>query len=301
AALASREYPRDRLKGPTTMTAAARSNNPSATAEAAVNPALRLAFTLSGLIVPLAALAAGLGVFLPGLYRDARVLVPVIQGQDLLTLLAMPVMLVVLQAARRGSSRARVVLLGLLCYVLYTYTGASMSYHWNALIFVYMALFALSAAAVAALAVGLDARRVAGAFSMGAPVLPVTAFLWFSAVFLAVPEVAQMVPFFRDGTFPDMMRRIGATSSFVFTLDLAVVTPLLVLSALWLARRAPWGFVLAGAMLVKAATMGLALLSMTLFGVLDGQPVEVFLTVVYALITAGGLGFGAWFFSHCRV
>jgi hypothetical protein len=269
-------------------------------APATTQPALRLAYRLTALVIPLAVIAAAAGLLVPNLYQDPEGLIPVLRGQDLLTLLAMPATLLALQAARRGSSRGIVLLFGLLGYVLYTYTGAAFNYHWNALLYLYMALFSLSAAAVASLAVGLNATRVKGTFGTGTPILPVTAFLWVSAVFLALPEVAQTIPFFTEGKLPTLLVRAGTTSSFVFTLDIAVITPLMVLAAWWLPRGAPWGFVLAGVMLVKSATMGLALLSMTLFDVLNGGALEVFMTVIYAAITAGGLGLGSWFLGKAR-
>ena len=86
----------------------------------------------------------------------------------------------------------------------------------------------------------------------------------------------------------------------MYVLDLGIVVPLALLAAIWLGRCLPWGDVLAGCILIKASTMGLALLSATWFSVRAGLPLEIGLTIVYGAIAIGGLGMTAWFFRPCR-
>jgi peptidoglycan/LPS O-acetylase OafA/YrhL len=85
------------------------------------SPSFRVAQTLTALIIVLAAVASAGGLFIHGLYRDPADFVPVLQGQDLVTLLAMPILAGALLMAKRGSERATMVWIGLLAYVLYTY------------------------------------------------------------------------------------------------------------------------------------------------------------------------------------
>jgi hypothetical protein len=102
---------------------------------------LRVAFALSWLIVALAALAATVGPLLPGVYRETAWVVPQSRGQDLVTLLALAVMVPALPRARRDSARATLVWLGLLGYLAYTCTGAALAYNFNELFPVYVAQF----------------------------------------------------------------------------------------------------------------------------------------------------------------
>jgi uncharacterized membrane-anchored protein len=76
--------------------------------------------------------------------------------------------------------------------------------------------------------------------------------------------------------------------------------PLSLLSAWWLWSDRPWGFVLAGFVLVKAAAMGLALLSMTAFALRASLPVDTGLSVAWAGLAVTGLSMSVWFFQHCR-
>lgn len=259
----------------------------------------RAAWYLSRLIVPLAAVAAGGGLLIPGLYRDSAALVPVLRGQDLVTLLALPAMAVAMAAARRGSGPGLIVWAGVLGYLLYTYLGAAMAYAFNGFILIYIALLALVAFALTSLCAAIDPADLAGRFDAAAPRRAVAGFLGTIAVFLAAAELAQIVPALLAGEVPGAMARYGLSSFFVYALDLGLVVPLSLLAAVWLWRGQPWGHLLAGCMLIKAAVMGAALLAMNWFALRAGQPTDG-LVALWAAIGLGGAGVAAWFLSHCR-
>lgn len=261
---------------------------------------LRVAFALSRLIVVLAALAAAVGLLIPGVYRETAWVVPQNRGQDLVTLLALAVLVPVLVAARRGSPRSTLVWLGLLGYLAYTYTGAAFAYGFNVLFPVYVALFALCGAALIGGLSGIDALAVQRAFDAGTPRRGVIAFLLVMAAVLCALWVSQIVPFYTAGKLPDMVLKANTPTVFVYVLDLGVVVPLALLSAWWLVRGQPWGHVLAGFVLVKAATMGLALLAMTAFALRAGLQVEVVLSAAWVTLAVAGLAMSWWFFRHCR-
>jgi len=137
---------------------------------------------------------------------------------------------------------------------------------------------------------GLDGARVEQAFRGRFPQRTAAAFLVLIAVMLVIPEVAQLVPFLTEGTLPELITRAGAVNSFVYVLDLGVIAPLCVLAAIGLLRRRPWAIVLSGCMLIKAATMGLALISMDLFTWQSQGRIDLAYTAMYSVIAAGGLG-----------
>jgi hypothetical protein len=66
----------------------------------------------SALTLLLAVVATSVGLFVPEFYRDAEVLLPQLYGQDLLTLVAVPVLAGALYYAHQGSLRGYVVWLG---------------------------------------------------------------------------------------------------------------------------------------------------------------------------------------------
>jgi len=216
------------------------------------------------------------------------------------TLFALGVGVVVWRAARRGSPRATLIWQGLLGYLAYTYTGAAFAYGFNVLFLVYVALFSTTIAALIAGLSGIDAPALHAAFDARTPRRGVAAFLLVMALVLCLLWFGQIVPFFTEGRLPPMIEKAGTPTVFVFVLDLGVIVPLAVLSAWWLLGDRPWGYVLAGFVLVKSATMGLALLSMTAFALRAGQEADLALSLAWIALAAAGTTMSFWFFGHCR-
>lgn len=105
-------------------------------------------------------------------------------------------------------------------------------------------------------------------------------------VLTAVLWLAEEVPAVLSGRIPATVADAGLLTNPIHVLDLAIVLPGAVLTGTLLLRRRPWGFVLGAYFLVKFATLGLAIISMSLFMLAEGQPFEVPLSVVFSLWTA---------------
>ena len=262
---------------------------------------LRVAYLLTHIVAALAAVASAAGVFVPGLYRDNEWVIPQNQGTDLVTLsIAVPVLLLAARFAVRDSARAAIVWFGVLGYVWYVYTGASFAYALNNVFLFYVALFALCIAALIALATRLDVGAIWRRFDSRTPVRPVVMYMVFVAIMLCVLWLGQLIPFFMTGELPEPLVQAGGQTMFVYVLDLGVVVPLALLGAAWLLQRKPWGSIVAGFILVKVATMGMALLAMTWFLARSGQPVEMALSVIWVFLAVSGVAMAVWFLRHCH-
>jgi hypothetical protein len=261
------------------------------------NAYLRSAYLATIAIVPLAAIATLGGLLMPGLYSE-RMLAPAMRGQDLLTLLTLPLLVTAMAGAQRGSARATLVWLGLLGYELYTYAGAAFAYRFNRFFLIYVALFALSALALGAGWSGTDTDAFHRRLDDTTPRRSTAAFLAALALLLAISELGQIIPALAAGSVPALLARSDGAGNFVYVLDLGVVAPLAAVAAFGLVRRAPGADLLAGCLLIKAATMGLALLAMIWFSVRAGQPAERALTVAYAAMAVAGMAAGVRFLAH---
>lgn len=252
------------------------------------------------LILPLTALASGVGLFWPEVYRDNAWIVPQNQGQDLITLaVAVPALALTLIGVGRGSARAQAIWLGLLGYICYTYTGATVAFAFNRLFLVYVALFSLSVFGLVSAAASIDVARVARSFGAGVPRRSVSIFLGVIGLLLTVLWLGQTVPPMIQGTVPESVKLAESPTMFVYGLDLGIIVPLAFLAAYWLWRREAWGYLLAGVVLIKAAAMGVALLSMTWFSAQAGLEIHMELVASYLLIAVGGVAMSVWFFRHC--
>lgn len=280
------------------MVGLASSKTPTSKIES-VGSGLRVAERLTIIVMVLTLVASLGGLFMPGLYRDPAAIIPALQGQDLVTLISMPALILTMLAARRGSARAKLIWIGLLGYVLYTYLGAAVGYYLNNFTLLYIAVFSLSLAALILVVGSINIHELGTSFDGGVPRWPVIAFLLLMAVMLGAREVMENISFIRTGITPAGMHLAGGTNYFVYAFDLGLIVPLSVLSAYWLWRRVAWGFVSTGVVLIKAAVMGLALLAMNGFVVAAGGSTDGMLAV-WGFITVGGLGLSVWFLRHCR-
>lgn len=243
----------------------------------------------------LTVVAAGVGLFVDGFYRDAAVLLPQLYGQDLLTLLvAVPAFAGSLYLATRGSLRGYVVWLGVTGYLLYTYASYAFLTAFNELYLAYVALFALALFTMVGGFARLDAAVLKRAIG-DHPVTPYVVFQGLVAVLLALTWLSEVGPAILAGTRPPSIAATDLPVPVIQSLDLGVVVPSFALSAYLLWRRRPVGYAATGVLLVKGTTLGLAVLAMIVFMLLDGQTVPLPQVVLFVVLSLAGLGLVASF------
>lgn len=247
---------------------------------------------LSALILVLAAAAAVTGLTTPSLYRDAASVVPQALGQDAVTLcVAVPLLAIATIAMRRGSLRGRLLWLGALGYMVYAYGTYALWAHWNPLFLVYVALFGLSLYAVALGLVRTDAMGLRAAFVTRPPVRSIALFFFITAFLVSVLWLSEEVLALVRGEVPPSIVQMDSDTNIVHVFDLGVVMPAFVIAAVLLLRDRPWGYVLAGLLLVKAATIGLAVVAMMWFMARAGFEVVVPYAVFFVALTASAVGY----------
>jgi hypothetical protein len=260
---------------------------------------LKTAYILSIIIAILAAVASVGGLFLNGLYRDNLFVTSAWKGNDVVTLLiAIPLLVTALAFSARGSLRAQLIWMGVLDYMLYNYAFYLFGAAFNWFFLIYVALLGLSIFALVFGLVNLDVNRIRQQFRERTPVRWIAGYMLFVAAGLSLVYFAQSLAFIFTGQLPAIVTRTGHPTSVVFALDLTLLVPVLVLGAVWLLRRKPWGYVLAGVSTVKGAAYALVLAASSFWaanaGVPDAAaeiPLWLFLTVIGML--AGMFLFGS--------
>jgi hypothetical protein len=262
----------------TSRSAAARGTQASTTV---AGKPLPLWFTLT-----LAAVLVGsYGLLAEGAYQVSpgvrETLPQTLRGQDLLTLLTVPVLIGAAVRARAGSLRAHVVWLAVLLYVVYSYLMYVVA-PFNDVFLLYVAAIGLASwglfnglvrldMPVAAVSFAALPRRALGGFLLAVGVLFVS--LWLGQILPAIPGG---VP---EGLF------VYDIPSTVHVLDLAYVLPLMLATGVLLFRDHPAAPVLATLLLVKMVTLGLALLFMVGFVYADTASFDVGEAVIWAVVT----------------
>jgi hypothetical protein len=135
----------------------------------------------------------------------------------------------------------------------------------------------------------LDVEGISRAFRAKTPVKWISGFMLFFALFLGGLWGARSMSFFVTGQVPQDIVQTGHPTGVVYAIDLALLVPGLVLGAIWLWQRRPWGYVLGSVMMIKATTYALALIAMSLFSDRAGIPGAWDLVPLWAFLGTGCL------------
>ena len=250
---------------------------------------------LSAVIAALATAASATGLLVDRLYRDNDFVTATWRGADLVTLVvAVPVLVASLILSMRGSRRGRLVWLGMLNYTLYTYAFYLFGAAFNKLFLVYAGLVALSILALVFALPNLDVGGIGRDFGAETPITWVSGWMIALALGLGGLWIGQSLAFVATGDVPGIVEKTGHPTNVVFALDLTLLVPFLVLGAVWLRQRRPWGYALAAILNVKGAVYPLTLASGAVFAHRAGEaglaelPLWVLLAVG-GLIAAGAL------------
>ncbi len=258
------------------------------------------AFGISILVAILAVLASAGGLLLKGLYRDNAFVTTTWFGNDVVTLfLAVPILVVALFFSARGSLRAQLVWLGALDYMLYNYAFYLFGAAFNAFFLIYAALLGLSIFALIFGLVGLDVERIRQQFSGHTPVKWISGYFLFVAFGLGTVYLIQSIAFIATGQLPAIVTISEHPTNVVFALDLTLLIPWLVVGAVWLMKRRPWGYVLAGILSIKGPlyTLVLGVNSILVVNAGISQTSEL---PLWGSLTVLGLAVGALLFGNMK-
>lgn len=195
-------------------------------------------------------------------------------GQDFVTLLvAVPALVAGAALAARGSQRARLVWLGTLVYLVYTYVIYAFAVEFNPLFLVYVALLGTSLYALIGGLATTDFEGIKARFTRRTPVKAVSVFLAVVAAMFYLLWLSEVVPALIAGEVPRSVVENGTPTNAVHVLDMAWILPSMILASFWLWRGRAIGYVLAGVLLSFITLLVTAIVAMAVSMTLLGQAV----------------------------
>ena len=254
-------------------------------------------YILSAIIIGLSLIASVGGLLIKNLYRDNAFVKTTWLGNDAITLfLAVPILAAAMFFSSRGSLKAQLIWMGTLDYMLYNYVFYLFGAAFNAFFLIYVALTGLSIFALIFGLVSLDINAIGGQFRERTPVKWIGGYFLFVAFGLSAVYLMQSIGFIFTGQLPSIVTISGHPTSIVFALDLTLLVPWLVLGALWLMKRKPWGYVIAGILSVKGPLYTFVLTVNTLLvmksGVTNGAELPLWVTLTVFGLLASALLYG---------
>ena len=209
-------------------------------------------------------------------------------GQDIVTLLVgIPLLIAGIVLTGKGSLRGRLLLTGGLGYFLYTYAAMSFLTAFNAFYLLYVALFSLSLYGFILALSGLDPVLVANHVTGKFPRRTIATYFLVISAFLSLAWLGLVVPPMFSGEPPAGLE--SAITMVIQSLDLGVIVPAGIITAILLFQALPWGFTLAVVVLLKILTMGTALISMIILQILSGVAVDPIVSLGFAIISLTGI------------
>jgi hypothetical protein len=249
------------------------------------------AFTLwiSFLLSVLVAVTAVAGLFWPATYAQEKPLWAAEgAGGDAVNLFVIvPVLIVSAVLAHRGSLSARLIWMGTLVCILYNAVIYAFAVHFNSLFLIYCAVLGLSFYALAGSVPSLSPSEVAAAYAQRAPVRTTAVVLLLIAFVFGAQWLRELIPPLLSGHTPQSIIETGLMTNPVYVLDLSVVLPGFVITAIMLLRRKPEAFILAPVLMVFVILMTVAIAGMSVAMVLKGYATS-YMMAVFFLASAGG-------------
>lgn len=257
---------------------------------------VRTGLVLSAAIAALMVAASVLGIVVDDLYQEDAWAREAFRGGDIVTLgVVVPVLILALVQARRGSVRAMVVWIGVLAYALYNYAYYVFGASFNDAFLIHIAIFSSSIFALVLAVSNLDVAATAEPLRRRQLARWIGGFLTLVGAGQGALWVFVIVRYAVTG---EVLADIPVRGQHVvFALDLSLLVPALIVAGVLLWRRTAIGYVTAGVVSVMGSLVLLNLLLAAAFqanadvaGVKAFPPEGVAMTV--GMIASAGLLLG---------
>jgi hypothetical protein len=232
----------------------------------------------------IAAAIASIAGFVPGLYRDRQVVIAQSHGFDIGDLIAVAVLGLGIAWSARGSVRGRVVTIGALGYLLYSFVTYAFVIVLNPATLLYIAVLGFGGWSFLTGLATLDATEAETMFASRLLRRVTAGFLLVIAALFALNWLREIFASVVSGQLPPGLAAAGWPMNPPYVLDLGFVIPIAVLAATRLLRRQVGGAWLALSLLVFLPVLSVSVLLMTVFMAIDGQPLQLPLVAVFLLV-----------------
>jgi hypothetical protein len=245
---------------------------------------------LAGLAAALAALAG----CVPGLYHDPQLVIDQSHGYDLANLIVVVFLEVGVFWAARGSVRGRLIAIGALGCLAYSFVTYAFLIVLNPATLLYIAVLSFAGWSFITGFARIDDAQVEAELGGRLARRTTVGFLVTVAVLFGLTWLSQFAAAALSGTLPAELAAIGWPMNPIYVLDLGFVLPLALATAVGLARRRPAAVRSAVSFVVFAALLALSILLIAASSALAGQPLQlpmivIFVTLLVVSTTLAGL------------
>ena len=266
------------------------------------NRPLKIITFLSLILTVSLAVVSYSGTFVPTTYeRDAPSMAAQGIGQDMVDLfLVVPLLLFSLFLVHRKNRVAYFIFAGTLFYIIYSFVIYSLGVHFNRLFLWYCLTLGLSLYAFLLTVIQLNQMEVESWFNPKLPVKIIGGYLIFVAVLFYLLWLKDVVPAILNNTIPQTVSDYNLLVNPVHVLDLSIVLPGFLITAILLIKKHRLGFVFAPIALVFILILTIALIGMVVMLRVKGISDETSVAGIFAFLAMISLIFLVLFFRNLR-
>lgn len=201
-------------------------------------------------------------------------------AQDVVTIvLGIPLLVISLYLAIKGSLKGRLLLTGTLGYFLYTYASYAFLWMYNPFFLAYVILMSASFFAFILCMMSFDIQKLSLCFSEKLPVKFLGGFSIFVAVIISLMWLGRIIPALISNTVPIGLEHY--TTLVIQAMDLGFIVPVAIISGVLLIKKKPFGYLLASVIYLKEVTMLTALTAMIIGQIIAGVKIGIVEVVVF--------------------
>ncbi len=248
---------------------------------------------LSFLLALFVIIVSSYGLFVHNAYsRETLNWVTQAYGQDIVDLfLVTPTLIVTSILAFRKSKIALIMLAGCLLYLIYTFMIYCFDLHFNRMFILYCWILGLSFYLFLYF-LFMAVKEPAGEWIKNKiPIKSTGAFILICGIFFYFLWLSSIVPAIIKNTVPVEITEIGMPTNPVHVLDLSIILPGLIITAILLLKKKPLGYMLAPVILTFFILMNIAIGILNIFLKMKGIADDYSVTIIMGVLTVVSLVF----------
>lgn len=204
-------------------------------------------------------------------------------AQDIVTLVVgVPLLIVALALFKNNRLKGKLLLAGTLGYFLYTYTTYAFLAAYNEFFLVYVVLFSLSLFSFIFTIQIIDIKRLSNRFSKKLPRKTTAVFSILLGLVILLMWLGRIIPSLIDGSIPVGLE--SYSTLVIQALDIGIIIPIAIISAVLLLKNRPWGYLLTSIFLIKSLTLSAAVSAMALAQIKAGVEISTGEIIVFPTI-----------------
>ncbi|MBD3207392.1 hypothetical protein GF319_13755 [Candidatus Bathyarchaeota archaeon] len=204
-------------------------------------------------------------------------------GQDLVNLfLGVPALAISLIYSKKGSIKSRIILIGVLAYLAYTFLSYGVLFKLNPGFILYTADFAVSLYATLLAIAGfeIDKYKIKSDEKTRKNAQYSLIFVILIIILLWTPD---LVLYYLEGVVPQAITQEGFHTLIIPFQDFSIILPLALLTIWLLRNERGWGYVLAPLLLVKVFSIAVAVIGMIIVMSYYGTPLNITQVGIFSL------------------